>query len=102
PGDRTDADLEDMVRAIASGKPDRVIVRELPKYLRGRTLGEIPAIFRRVLVAEGLADEAFELVEGEVAALSHALSLAKPGDFVALLVHLEQHEVAAYLQTLPG
>lgn len=102
PGDRTDADLEDMVRAIATGKPDRVIVRELPKYLRGRTLGEIPAIFRRVLVAEGLADEAFEQVEGEVAALSHALSLAKPGDFVALLVHLEQHEVAAYLQTLPG
>lgn len=102
PGDRSDADLEDMVRAVASGRPDRVIVRELPKYLRGRALGEIPAIFGRVLAAEGLANDAFELAESEVSALARAIDLATPGDFIALLVHIDQDAVNAFLGRSPA
>ena len=98
PGDRTDEDLEDMVRAVAAGKPDHVIVRELPKYLRGRALGEIPGIFQRVLQAEGLPGDAFELAETEVAGLKRALERSTPGDFIALLVHIDQDAVNAFLE----
>lgn len=96
PGDRTNEDLGDMVKAIADARPDRVIVRELPKYLRGRALGEIPAIFERVLTTAGLAS--IELADSEVHALEVALAGASRGDFVALLVHIDQEEVNAYLK----
>ena len=46
-GDRTDRELAEVAAAICEGSPDRVLVRELPHYLRGRALGEVSAVLVR-------------------------------------------------------
>src|SRR5262249_41917628 len=52
-GDRTDRELGEIARAIHEAQPDHVILRELPKYLRGRALGEVPEVLRRAFVGLG-------------------------------------------------
>lgn len=97
PGDRPDREIEEIARVIAEARPDRVLVRELADYLRGRALGDVPALFRRTLLASGLGESAFELAESEVDALAKSLGSASPGDVVALLVHVDETAVKAFL-----
>ncbi len=96
-GDRLDRELDEMVAVLAEARPDRIFVRELRDYLRGRALGEVPEIFRRAFVARGVRDEAITVAESEAHALEMALAEARPGDFIALLIHLDHAEVQAVL-----
>ena len=59
--------------------------------------GRAPALYKRSLLALGLPEEAFAIVSSEVDALERALADAAPGDFIAVLVHLDQAEVHAFL-----
>ncbi len=100
PGDRPDRELADICAALHDAKPDRVLVRELPHHLRGRAPLEIPGIFRRELLGLGFPEASFALVESEVAALNSALADATPGDFIVVLVHVEEAETRAFLSAL--
>lgn len=97
PGDRTDQEISDVARAIGEARPDRVFVRELAAYLRGRAPGEVPDLIRAAVVGSGLPEAAFAVVGSEVLALERAFADAAPGDFVAVLVHIEHDEVQAFL-----
>ena len=97
PGDRSDSDIEGVVREIASLRPDHLIVRELTGYLRGRELGAVPAIYERMFAELGFPGEIYELAEDEVSGLRRALALTSPGDLVVMLVHMDQDEVRAFL-----
>lgn len=97
PGDRSNQEIEDVARILYEARPDRVLVRELGDYLRGRAPGEVPALYKRSLVERGLPEDAFAIVASEVDALEVAFDGARPGDFVAVLVHLDQVEVQAFL-----
>ena len=68
-GDRTDAEIEEMARAVVDAQPARVYLRELPDYLRGRALGDVPAVFQRAFERLGLAADKVVLAPSEVAAL---------------------------------
>lgn len=98
-GDRSDRELAEIARAIHEARPDRLIVRELPKYLRGRAPGEVPEVLRRSFVSFGIPLHAIEPanVSSEVDALRLALATAQPGDFIVVLVHLEHGEVRSFL-----
>jgi UDP-N-acetylmuramyl tripeptide synthase len=96
PGDRSDQEIADVACILHEAHPDRVFVRELGEYLRGRAPGDVPALYRNTLVERGFAPEAFSVVDSEVDALERALDGASPGDFVAVLVHLDQAEVQAF------
>ena len=96
PGDRSDQEIIDVARVLFEAHPDRVFVRELGEYLRGRAPGDVPALYRSSLVERGFAPEAFSVVDSEVDALERALEGATAGDFVAVLVHLDQAEVQAF------
>ena len=93
-GDRTNHEIAEMARSIANAKPHRIIVRDLPDYLRGRLPGEVPKLFTRAL--EGLGMQT-ETVASEVAALETAFEDASEGDFVLVLVLLDRDAVHAYL-----
>ena len=99
PGDRGDADVEAVVREIAAHTPRHLIVRELGDYLRGRSLGEVPAIYERTFAELGFPSEVYELAESEVDALRRALSYTSPGDLVVLLSHVDQDAVQELLAT---
>jgi UDP-N-acetylmuramyl tripeptide synthase len=94
-GDRTDAELEAIVERICAAGPSLVLVRELTHYLRGRAPGEVPQLLRRALEARG---NKTALGSSEVECLELALKRARPGDVVALLVHVERDEVRTFLE----
>lgn len=90
PGDRSDADIVAVVDEIAAAAPDRVILRELTDYLRGRPLGAIPAIYQRRLAERSVAPEQYELADSELDALERALAGARAGDLVVILIHQDE------------
>jgi cyanophycin synthetase len=96
-GDRADREIHDVARAIHETGPDRVFVRELADYLRGRAPGEVPETFRRAFLALGMPSSAFAVARSEVDALRLALEDAQPTDFVVLLAHLDEEDVRAFL-----
>jgi cyanophycin synthetase len=98
PGDRREEDFCDVAREIAAGRPDRVLVHDLPGYLRGRAEGEVPELLRVALLGCGMAADQVVWAAGETAALEQALSTARPGDFVLILAHIEGDGVRAALR----
>ena len=96
-GDRSDREIEEIAKVVFDAHPDRVFVREIPDYLRGRELGVIPEIFRRTLGELGFPSEAFVVVGSEVLALERIFEDARPSDFVALLIHIDDADVRAFL-----
>ncbi|MBS0376087.1 MAG: Mur ligase [Proteobacteria bacterium] len=86
-GNRQDADLLAIARVAAAFRPDLVVVKENEAHLRGRAPGEIPRILRAALVTAGLAADSLPLAASELEAVELALSWARPGDVLALLVH---------------
>jgi UDP-N-acetylmuramyl tripeptide synthase len=96
-GDRSDQEIGEMSRAIAAAKADRVLLRDLGGYLRGRLPGDVPRILERALVGYGFPKENIVTVDSEVEALRRARADAQPGDFVLVLVHLDRAEVQAFL-----
>jgi len=99
-GDRSDREIEDVARIVFEAAPDRVFVRELEHYLRGRSPGDVPELFRRAFARLGLAESAFAFATSEVDALARAFEQAEAGDFVVLLVHLDQDDVRRFLDAL--
>lgn len=97
-GDRTDRDIDEVVRVVCEHRPDRVIARELPDYLRGRVEGEVPAVFREAFARHGLEAGAFAVAASEVAALELALVDAGHDDLVVMLVHLDAEAVRDFLR----
>jgi len=98
PGDRSDQEIVDVARILAEARPDRVFVRELGEYLRGRQPGDVPALYRRSFLELGLPAESFAVALSEVDALERAFEESTPGDLIAVLVHLELKEVQAFLE----
>lgn len=94
PGDRLDADIVAFAESIVAMKPDVVMVRELPDHLRGRELGDVPALFRGVVEAAGIA---FARVDDEVDAIDRCAADAQPGDLVAIFPHVDRRRVALRL-----
>jgi hypothetical protein len=83
--------------AIVAMGPDRVYVRELERYLRGRELGEISELFAKNFAHHPAV--AFARATSEVDALQRAVAAARgeKGHLVLLLVHVDHDPVAAYL-----
>ena len=50
-GDRSDEAIRALARAALALRPDRVVLKEMERYLRGRQPGEIPALMADELVA---------------------------------------------------
>ena len=53
-GDRPDEALRALARAALALRPDRVVLKEMERYLRGRQPGEIPAIMADELARLGV------------------------------------------------
>lgn len=89
PGDRPDDELVAVARAVAAARPHQVRLYELEDYLRGRAPQVVPALLAEAMRAAGLDAEAVLATTGEVAAVTEALAVARPGDLVLVLVHLD-------------
>ena len=99
-GDRTDDSIRELARAAWTLHPDRVVIKELEHYLRGRRPGEVPALLADELVRLGAPADAIAMPGGELEGVRHALGWAEPGDLLLLAVHQDRPKVQALMDTL--
>jgi UDP-N-acetylmuramyl tripeptide synthase len=93
-GNRRDQDIAEVATVTAAFAPDLVVVKEDEDHLRGRAAGEVPEILRRALLDAGMSQAAVCVHASELAAVRHALDVARPRDVVALLVHSSKARAA--------
>lgn len=99
-GDRSDQDTCDMIQAIWAMEPDMVVVAELPHMLRGRQPGELTEVMSGELRRLGAKDDGIIETGTEYSAVLKSLEWARPGDFLALLVHEDRPETMALIEKL--
>lgn len=99
-GDREDTSIREMTRRAWAMKPDRIVIKEMEVYLRGREKGEVPALIESELVSRGVPAERIEHADSEMRAVRRALEWAQPGDLLLLLLHAERDSVLELLQRL--
>ena len=99
-GDRTDAEIRALAAAVWSLRPDRVVIKEMESYLRGRDPGEIPALLRQELARIGAPLDAIVFADSETAAVRGAFTWAAAGDLLVLLSHAARARTLALLDHL--
>ena len=99
-GDRDEESIRDLARAAWGLAPDRVVIKELPEMLRGRELGDVPALLEDELRRLGASDDVIARAANELDAVEQALAWARSGDLLVLLVHTQRAEVLALLEKL--
>jgi UDP-N-acetylmuramyl tripeptide synthase len=97
-GDRSDEEIRAIAKCVHDAGASTVVLRDMDAYLRGREKGVVPALFRTALTELGLPDAAILTASSEVDGLEKALAVAKPGDVIALLVHVEREAVRKWLE----
>lgn len=86
-GNREDADLRAVASVAASVRPERVVLKDIAGYERGRAAGEVAAIMRAQLLADGVTDAAITTCLDEVEAACIPLAWARDGDLLVLPIH---------------
>jgi len=99
-GDRDDESIRAYAAAAAPFRPDRIVIKEMEKYLRGREPGVIPALLAAEFVRGGIPPERIDHAPSEFAAVEAALRWARRGDLLILLAHAERTKVLAHLEQL--
>jgi UDP-N-acetylmuramyl tripeptide synthase len=99
-GDRTDHDIRELARAAWTLHPDRVVIKDMERYLRGRKAGEVPALLADEFSRLGMPPDAIALPGNELDSVRHALAWARPGDLLLLAVHQDRSQVHALMDTL--
>jgi UDP-N-acetylmuramyl tripeptide synthase len=98
-GDRDDASIRALVRSALHMRPDRVVVKELTRYLRGREPGEVPGLIQDELLAVA-PDVEVVVAADELVAARSALEWCAEGDLLVLPVHARRDEVIGWLTAL--
>ncbi|MFT7685765.1 MAG: cyanophycin synthetase [Candidatus Azotimanducaceae bacterium] len=96
-GDRSNEDIHSLTKAALRLNPDLIIVYEMEQYLRGRKLGEIPAV-----INEALASLAYPLaqviqVKNPIEGAARALDWSEKGDSLLLLTLADREAVITLL-----
>ncbi len=99
-GDRSDQAIRELARGALAIRPDRVVLKEMEAYLRGRAPGEIPALLADELRRLGLPPEVITSPGSELESTREALEWARPGDLLVLTVHDDRRSVLRLLQEL--
>ena len=98
-GDRDDASVRALARSSVRMLPERIIVKEMERHLRGREPGAVPGIIMEELKASG-SDAQIGQAAGEVEAVRDALTWCKEGDLLVFPIHAEREAVLKLLEGL--
>jgi len=92
-GDRSDDDITGLVKGAFALGPDYVVAAENPKYLRGRALGDLPALMRTVCLGQGLAADHILMAASPFDGARQIIERLEPGDLALLLVHDDRQKI---------
>jgi cyanophycin synthetase len=101
-GNRGDDAIMQLAEVAASYKPDLVVIKELSSMLRGRAVGEVPALLRAALVAKEFPATNIIIEADEVDAARRLLEWAQPNDILIMPIHQQSSraELVALLDQL--
>jgi UDP-N-acetylmuramyl tripeptide synthase len=99
-GDRTDESILEQVAITWDARPDRIIIKEMEQYLRGREMGEVTGMIESKLRRLGASNDMMEHADSEMEAVHRSLEWARPGDLLLLLVYAEREETFVLLRRL--
>lgn len=97
-GDRDDQAIRALGVLAAAQAPDRLLLKDMEKYRRGRAEGEIPGLLRAGAEAAGLNSAAIDVIATDSGVLDDALAWLQPGDLAVLFVHSEVEQVLGRLR----
>ena len=86
-GNRDDKAIRELACTAAAARPERVVLKDLAGYMRGRESGDVPAVLRDELLRQGMAEASVHIVLVEVDGAVALLEWARPGDVLVLPVH---------------
>jgi UDP-N-acetylmuramyl tripeptide synthase len=98
-GDRSDQEIRDLTLAVAELEPDYYIVSEIECYLRGREIGDVPAVVIDCLEDKQISSDQVKVVGDPLQGTQYALSRAQPGDSILLFVLDMRKEIHALLSS---
>lgn len=101
-GDRSDRAIRDLAHMAWNIGLERVVLKEMAHYARGRAPGEVPGMMHEELLLAGAPESCIEHREEEMDAVKAALEWAEPGDLVILLIHEDLDAALAYLRERAG
>ncbi len=99
-GDRDDFSIDRLAEVTWRTRPERIVLKQMPDYLRGRVEGEVVERLRQRLLELGAPSDRIEVVASEIEAVRSALRWGRPGDLLMLLLHAQREEVLNMLQEL--
>ena len=68
-------------------RPDKIIIKEMGRYSRGRQEGEVARLLYRLFVEAGADPDSVSYQAEEIDGVKAAIDWAEPGDLAILLVH---------------
>ncbi len=92
-GDRSDEEIDHLTRAALKMKPDRIVVAEVEKYLRGRQPGEVPGLIAKSARKYGLSEDAVVYADSPLEGVKIIKSELQPGDLALLFVLADRDDV---------
>jgi UDP-N-acetylmuramyl tripeptide synthase len=101
-GDRDDTAIRELARGALALRPDRVVLKEMDAYRRGRAPDEVSGLMTAALIDAGYPRESITAAPTELDAVRAALAWAEPGDLLVLGIHQDRRGVMTYLDTLRG
>jgi UDP-N-acetylmuramyl tripeptide synthase len=99
-GDREETSIRELARQTCAAQPDLIVIKEMQAHLRGRELGEVPAIIEEELRLAGAREDQFTHAPSEPEAVRTAFAWAQPGDLLMLLCHDQRDAVLTWLTEL--
>ena len=96
-GDRSDEAIGELAASAWSIGLDKVMIKEMPQYARGRPPGEVAGLIEDALLACGADADQLAHFTNEPEAVSAALEWARPGDLLILFIHEQIDDVLAML-----
>ena len=96
-GDRSDDAICELAASAWSIGLDKVFIKEMPEYARGRPTGEVAGLIKNAMLACGADDDQLDYFATEPEAVSAALDWAQPGDLLILFIHEQIDDVLAML-----
>jgi UDP-N-acetylmuramyl tripeptide synthase len=99
-GDRDNAAIDDFTRSAWAFRPDRVILKEMEPYRRGRPVGEVTGLIRQEFIRLGAEPSSISGAPSEFEALVEALRWARRGDLLLLPLHAERERGLELLERL--
>jgi len=98
-GDRSDAEIHAMTSSSMAMHPDLVWACDLPKYLRGREMGEVPKIITKSVLESGVTENCIYYQDSPLEGAEDIIQQLQQDDLVFMMALSDRDEIAELLVT---